>query len=320
MIDLQKSRPSNPILIAQANNTSIINSLGINNIKIRGNLDEDAGEANSITSASYLKMLRNFQTLLQNNSQLQKTLKKVSQALKNHTLVIRLVKEAWKPNKAIDILNGEYTLTVLDIELGNDAALSSRLNVIISSMGRGDDLPRNLKPTIGAIKIIRGRDANDKKVYKATPQPATVRQTPSVGKITNSSDFSNTKQGIYNAAVAAGAKWPKLVVAQWALESDWGRSPSGKNNFFGIKGDGSSMSTQEQINGQYITITDSFKNYASVFDCVNDLVKMWYKDYKNYTGVHRASNAEAAAYMLKEQGYATDDNYSQKLISILRSL
>ena len=33
----------------------------------------------------------------------------------------------------------------------------------------------------------------------------------------------------------SGAAHPQLVAAQWALESGWGKTPSGKNNYFGIK-------------------------------------------------------------------------------------
>ena len=35
-------------------------------------------------------------------------------------------------------------------------------------------------------------------------------------------------------ATNAGAKYPQLVAAQWALESAWGEHTSGENNFFGI--------------------------------------------------------------------------------------
>jgi hypothetical protein len=55
----------------------------------------------------------------------------------------------------------------------------------------------------------------------------------------------------------AGAKYPELVAAQWFLESSAGKLVSGRNNFFGLKGEGSLSTTQEFINGCWITIRDS---------------------------------------------------------------
>ena len=115
----------------------------------------------------------------------------------------------------------------------------------------------------------------------------------------------------------AGAKYPNLVAAQSALESGWGQSTSGTYNYFGIKGAGTSLSTQEYINGQVVTITDNFKNYNSPEDSVQDLVDKWYKDYNGYKGVNRANSRDDAARMLSAQGYATSPNYASKLISLM---
>ena len=50
--------------------------------------------------------------------------------------------------------------------------------------------------------------------------------------------FPNSWEGILEAARVAGAKFPELVAAQWALESNYGKLVSGRNNFFGLKGNG----------------------------------------------------------------------------------
>jgi hypothetical protein len=122
---------------------------------------------------------------------------------------------------------------------------------------------------------------------------------------------------IRDMAAQAGAAHPDLVAAQWALESGWGASPSGRNNFFGLKAapgeSGSTMRTQEHLGGKNVTIPDSFMNFESPQDSVNTLVNRWYKDYKGYKGVNRAQTAVEAADQLKAQGYATDPSYSAKL-------
>ena len=61
-------------------------------------------------------------------------------------------------------------------------------------------------------------------------------------------------------------------------------------------------------------IRDEFKDFDSSLECVQYLVDRWYKDYKGYKGVNRAEDRDSAAYLLKEEGYATDPTYPQKLI------
>jgi hypothetical protein len=116
-----------------------------------------------------------------------------------------------------------------------------------------------------------------------------------------------------------GARWPQVVAAQWALESGWGKHTSGKNNFFGIKGTpGTARETKEFLNGKWVTITDTFKDYPSPEACIEDLIRLWYKDYKGYKGVNRASSWEECCHLLRKEGYATDPDYPQKLIRLIK--
>ena len=128
--------------------------------------------------------------------------------------------------------------------------------------------------------------------------------------------FSNTWDGI-EAAAAAGAKFPEVVAAQWALESAYGSVLSGKNNYFGIKGTGTVKTTWEDYGNGPVVIKASFRDFDTPFDCVNHLVTQWYKDYKGYKGVNRATSREDCAYLLKREGYATDPVYAQKLIRLM---
>jgi hypothetical protein len=84
---------------------------------------------------------------------------------------------------------------------------------------------------------------------------------------------------IASMAKTAGAKFPELVAAQWALESGWGKHTSGRNNYFGLKGAGTKTKTQEFVNGKWIEITDSFIDFATPNDCVKYLFDTWYKDF-----------------------------------------
>ena len=130
---------------------------------------------------------------------------------------------------------------------------------------------------------------------------------------------SNTWDGFLAHARKSGAKFPELVAAQWALESGYGQHLAGKNNFFGLKGSGGTLSsTQEYVNGEWVTIRDGFIDLPSRAACIDYLIKVWYFDYKGYKGVNNAGTVEDAAYMLKAEGYATDPTYPEKLIRILK--
>lgn len=130
--------------------------------------------------------------------------------------------------------------------------------------------------------------------------------------------FSNTWEGVLAAAKSAGAKFPECVAAQWALESGWGEHTSGKNNFFGLKGSGSTVDTQEFINGKWVTIKAGFIDFPDLYTCVTYLVERWYKDYNKFRGVNRASSRDECAKLLVAERYATDPEYSEKLIRIMK--
>jgi hypothetical protein len=133
-----------------------------------------------------------------------------------------------------------------------------------------------------------------------------------------SRSYDNTWAGVSSAAKAAGALYPDLVAAQWALESGWGKHTSGKNNYFGIKGKGTTQSTQEFEGGKFVTTDAEFQDFASLYDCVVYLVERWYKDYKQYKGVNNAVSREAGAQHLVKEGYATDPEYAKKLIALMQ--
>jgi hypothetical protein len=129
--------------------------------------------------------------------------------------------------------------------------------------------------------------------------------------------FANTWEGVLAAAKHFGAKFPEVVAAQWALESAWGKHTSGTNNYFGLKGNGSDVSTKEFINGQWITIKAGFIDFPDLPTCVQYLVDRWYKDFWVYKGVNRATSRNECARLLSSEGYATDPDYATKLIQIM---
>ena len=141
------------------------------------------------------------------------------------------------------------------------------------------------------------------------------------GSSVTGTDAEKYKQ-FYDMAKKAGAKYPELVAAQFALESGYGSAISGSNNYFGLKAtdseSGAMKGTTEFTGGVEGATTAKFMNFGSAQESVNTLVNRWYKDYGNYKGVNRASSAQDAAKQLQQQGYATDPNYASKLKRIMK--
>ena len=158
-------------------------------------------------------------------------------------------------------------------------------------------------------------------VSSAAPSNISSPKSKSTGLTPNAKSAPGFK-GFVDMASTAGAKYPQLVAAQWALESGWGKTPSGKNNYFGIKAGGGEQGTSKQTwevyGGKEVTTSARFKDFDSPQGAVNELVDKWHKDYKTYSGVNNASDAFSAADMLRQQGYATDPSYSEKLKKIMR--
>ncbi len=115
---------------------------------------------------------------------------------------------------------------------------------------------------------------------------------------------------------------PRIIVAQAAQETGWGKSAPG-NNFFGIKshgqGGGQNLTTHEVINGQRVKINDSFRTFASPQDSVAG-----YADFiasnKRYRPMREAQGLDAQLQALGASGYATDPNYSRSVGAIARSI
>ena len=173
---------------------------------------------------------------------------------------------------------------------------------------------KNKKPV--TLKEDRTKD-QDK--IKPGRKPETPQSRKSSGVITGSQ--IEKWKAFYAMAEAAGAKYPQLVAAQFALESGWGQSLAAKNNFFGIKATSSEAatlsSTQEVYGGKTVQTAARFKNFDTPQDAVNHLVTQWYKDYRGYRGVNNAGSAQDAADMLRSEGYATDPAYSAKLKDLM---
>ncbi|WP_027855805.1 flagellar assembly peptidoglycan hydrolase FlgJ [Marinobacterium litorale] len=131
------------------------------------------------------------------------------------------------------------------------------------------------------------------------------------------------------AAKALGVD-PRVLVAQAALETGWGKSiirdESGQssNNLFNIKADGRwngdsvSVGTIEYRNGLPQPEKASFRAYDSIEDSLQDYIKFLQDNPRYEQALEQAGNPVAYLQALQRAGYATDPNYAEKIDSIFR--
>lgn len=122
----------------------------------------------------------------------------------------------------------------------------------------------------------------------------------------------------------------RLILAQAALESGWGRQEVGGQgmdstyNVFGIKatgwdGDSVRVATTEYIDGEARPTQAAFRSYDSYQQAFDDYARLLTQS-PRYQPVVEAPTAEAAAYQLQVTGYATDPNYAHKLLKVMAQI
>ena len=110
---------------------------------------------------------------------------------------------------------------------------------------------------------------------------------------------------------------PRLVLAQSALETGYGRSAP-NFNFFGIKapqGQGASLLTSEFENGQMVRRNEPFRTYASPAESFQDYANLMLNA-PRYRPVREAQTLEDQIAAMAASGYATDPNYGNLLTQI----
>jgi len=115
---------------------------------------------------------------------------------------------------------------------------------------------------------------------------------------------------------------PRLIVAQAAQETGWGAHAPG-NNYFGIKshgqGGGNTLATTEYVNGQPVTVNDSFRGYGGMRDSAMGYAKFLLEN-PRYKPMLQANGLDAQVAALGQSGYATDPNYAASVGNIANGI
>lgn len=115
---------------------------------------------------------------------------------------------------------------------------------------------------------------------------------------------------------------PRIIVAQAAIETGWGKHAPG-NNYFGIKSHGkaggNTLATTEVIDGRPVRVNASFRGYENPAASVLGYGE-FITENPRYGPFRAAQGLDAQLSALQASGYATDPNYSRKVGAVARGL
>jgi len=209
-----------------------------------------------------------------------------------------------------------------------DQQLSQRM--ASRGIGLADVMVRQLSMTVG----IPDADA-PAAAFPMNP-PDQVMAPPVATRSGNApSHVEDFVQRLLPHAQAASASTgipARFMLGQAALESGWGKSeirgPDGQNshNLFGIKAGASwkgqtvDIVTTEYVNGKPQKQVESFRAYDTYADSFRDYANLLRGNARYKNVIAQGQDVTGFAQGLQQAGYATDPNYAQKLISVIRQL
>lgn len=166
-------------------------------------------------------------------------------------------------------------------------------------------------------------------VEKTVNQPA--KPVVAAKPISSQHDFvSHIWSAAKTAAAAIGVN-PGVLVAQAALETNWGKNilqhtnQASTHNLFNIKADPSwkagiaSAETLEQKNGLVVKERANFRSYDSFTDSFKDYVSFLKSNGRYTEALSKAGNPHEFVQALQQAGFATDEQYAQKVLKIFSS-
>src|SRR5690349_11844676 len=146
----------------------------------------------------------------------------------------------------------------------------------------------------------------------------------------SSADQQNFVRTLWPQAQQAGEQLgvdPRNLIAQAALETNWGRSlPGAGNNLFGVKASGGwtgptvAAPTREFSNGVSNETNAQFRSYASPAQSFQDYVALLQSNPRYAGALNTGGDVQAFAAALQRGGYATDPEYARKVSAIAQNI
>ncbi|NOT11317.1 MAG: flagellar assembly peptidoglycan hydrolase FlgJ [Methylococcaceae bacterium] len=250
-------------------------------------------------------------------------------------------KEMYDQQLAIH-LSGKPGVGLADLivrQLGNDnpedhkkLALEDYLNRSSGSVKavahRSQDSVRRLTPHHDGVMTIKPYEGDYSKLPAISVIPL---KNEDPAPIRSAEDFVKQLHPFAEEAARQLGVEPKVIIAQAALETGWGRSllknsdGSSSFNLFNIKAGKSWQGKQAQASALEVDqgiakkVNAGFRSYGSFQESLQDYVRFIKSNPRYGDALKQAGNAEQYTRELQQAGYATDPDYADKIMSIYHS-
>ena len=209
----------------------------------------------------------------------------------------------------------------------------------IGGEGAADSRAASSASTLGGMEALRLKRSAD--TLSTDGLPATGSASAAGGTAAASSNNANKPAHVRafqdklgdaaQEAEAATGVPAKFMLGQAALESGWGKrmiknaDGSSSNNLFGIKAGASwkgkvaESVTTEYVNGRAQRRVEKFRAYDTPADAFKDYANMLARNPRYEKVINSGGDAAAFAHGLQRAGYATDPNYANKLVRVIKN-
>jgi peptidoglycan hydrolase FlgJ len=237
-------------------------------------------------------------------------------------------------NSGADILQAKTGLTAVQ---ANGQGQQSTEQKIESTNWLADKLEQNLTTS----RLNKKVESQSKSTQQANPVVSSsikpTRLNGPIGEVgvpvkkslfNEIGEFVTTLLPLAEAAAKKLQLDPKVLLAQAALETGWGKhvmhDGEGRPGFnlFGIKaskswdGDRISINTLEVENQSFKQVNANFRKYDSFSQSFDDYVNFLQQSPRYQKALDAADNANEYVEQLQASGYATDPNYAKKIMRI----
>lgn len=156
--------------------------------------------------------------------------------------------------------------------------------------------------------------------------PSVEKESTNPEKAASIDDFVKSIWPYARQAASLIGLDPKILIAQAALETGWGRhiikdgNGESSHNLFNIKAGGNSaavkVNTTEFIANTPVKMSASFKKYSSPAHSFHDYISLIKGDSRYESALANVNNPQRYLSELHQAGYATDPDYAHKILSI----
>lgn len=244
-------------------------------------------------------------------------------------MVLRSMREANKP-LASDLMgssNMDFYQEMFDKQLSMSLSnrgigLAQMIEANLNEHESGRPIPAsdiNLMPKPSSLPLVVNNPVNIAAAASAAPQP-TPRET-SKTNFTTAADFVKSVWGSAKRAASSLGVSPAVLVAQAALETDWGKKVI-HQNLFNIKADSrwknqvTTVAALENKNGVLVKEKSNYRAYNSVDESFDDYADFIKTNQRYGVALTQAHNPEGYMNALQSAGYATDNDYAKKVMQI----